>query len=143
MSEIDVPLQRQHALLARGVRPLDDAADQHHAFRLGRAKRPFAHAHALDEHRQGVMQEDGRERAQHHDDEGGRLQEEADFAALDRLAAEDGDTGETKADQASTIHASSLSRARNRAIAWPWSWQMRDSLTPNTSLISRRLSSCS
>ena len=140
---VDVPFQRQQAVLTRGVGPLDDTANERDGLRLGRTEYPSRHAHALHENRQRVMQQHGSQGAAHHDEEGRRLHEQADMSAFHRLAAQYGSRSQPEPDQAATIHASSFSLARSRAMAWPCSWQIRDSLTPKTSLISRRLSSCS
>ena len=44
---------------------------------------------------------------------------------------------------APSIRYQSRSLLRSREMAWLWIWQMRDSVTPSTSAISRRFSSCS
>jgi len=103
--------------MADGVRPLDDAADEQTGFRLGRAENPLRHAQPPHENRQRMMQQHRAQGADHHDDECGRLQEQADLPPFHRLAAEDGDPGQAEPDQAATIHASSLSLLRSRAMA--------------------------
>ncbi|MCU0759148.1 MAG: hypothetical protein MUF07_08145 [Steroidobacteraceae bacterium] len=100
----DARLEAEQALLAGDVAPLDDLADQAAPVDPRRADDPAEHAHAVAQHGQRRLHQDGREGADHDDHEGGARQQRPDAGPLEDGADDDREDREHESDEGQEVH---------------------------------------
>lgn len=113
-------LQAEQAFLARGHAPGDDPVDSPGKILARREEHPAEHAQAALEHVHRGLQQRRGQGAADHDQRRRTVEQGSGVAALEKVAADDGDERQGDPDQAEHIHQRVPSARRRRAQLVTW-----------------------
>src|SRR3569832_1482563 len=111
-------IQAKQSFPARGRAPGGDVALDRMKIVGRRHEHPAQQFYAVGKVMQAALQNNGAERADHHDGDRRRLHQRADIAAFELLSLQNAGQRDRETRYATPVHALSRKKARMREIAW-------------------------